>query len=78
MTAKAQLMIDGDHAIALLGEDLQTGESVCVQVESVDGSRYTADAQRRAAQQAIESLRTRVGQPELAFTLDRSHPDFSG
>ena len=76
MTAKAQIMIDSDHAIALLGSDLQAGESVCVQVASVDGSRYTPEAQRRAAQRAIESLRTRVGQPEPAFTLDRSQPDF--
>ena len=71
-----QLMIDGDHAIALLGADLQSGACVCVRVAEVNGSRYTPEAQRAAAAAAFEALKEQVEQPDLRFALDRSHPDF--
>ena len=77
MTGYVRLMIDGDHAIALLGDDLQSGQSVCVQVEEVAGSRYTPDAQRRAALKALQELQTKLEQPNLGYSLDASHPDFS-
>ena len=76
MTNIVQLMIDGDHAIALLGADLQSGASACVQVEEVSGSRYTPEAQRAAAATAFEALKAQVGQPTLRAALDHSHPDF--
>ena len=65
MTNVVQLMIDGDHAIALLGLDLQSGACACVQVEEVNGSRYTLQAQRAAAAAAFEALKEQVGQPDL-------------
>jgi hypothetical protein len=76
MTNVVQLMIDGDHAIALLGADLQSGACTCVQVEEVNGSRYTPEGQRAAAAAAFEALKEQVGQRDLRFALDRSHPDF--
>jgi hypothetical protein len=76
MTNVVQLMIDGDHAIALLGADLQSGACVCVQVQEVNGSRYTPQAQRTAAQAAFEGLKAQVGQPNLRYALHPSHPDF--
>lgn len=77
MANVVHLMIDGDHAIALLGADLQSGACVCVPVEEVNGSRYTPEAQRAAAAAAFEDLKRQVGQPDLRAALDRSHPDFS-
>ena len=69
-------MIDGDHAIALLGADLQSGVSVCVQVEEVNGSCYTPEAQRTAAEAAFEGPKEQLGQPNLGYALHPSHPDF--
>ena len=76
MTNVVRLMIDGDHAIALLGADLQSGACACVKVEEVNGSRYSPEAQRAAAATAFEALKKQVGQPDLRYALDRSHPDF--
>ena len=76
MSNIVQLMIDGDFAIALLGQDLQSGACVCVPVEEVDGSRYTPQAQRAAAEAAFEGLKEQVGQPNLRYALHPSHPDF--
>ena len=78
MSNIVQLMIDGDYAIALLGQDLQSGACVCVQVEEINGSRYTPLAQRTAAQAAFEGLKEQVGQPDLRYLLHPSHPDFGG
>ena len=76
MTNAIRLMIDGDHAIALLGPDLQSRACACVQVEEVNGSRYTPEAQRAAATAAFEALTEQVGQRDLQYVLDRTHPDF--
>jgi hypothetical protein len=47
MTNVVQLMIDGDHAIALLGADLQSGACACVQVEEVNGCQDCREAGSR-------------------------------
>ena len=75
MSNVVQLLIDGNHAIALLGADLQSGACVCIQVEDVNGTRSTPRLSAAAAA-AFEALKKQVGQPDLRAVLDRSHPDF--
>lgn len=74
---RAELGVDGDHAFALLGADLQSGEAEFVKVENNDTWR-TADratAERRAATRALSLLRLRLGKPALSYYIGPSHPD---
>lgn len=73
---RAELGVDGDHAFALLGEDIQSGEAVFVKVENGDAWR-TMDkvaAERRAATKALRQLSEKLGRP-LSYYIGPSHPD---
>jgi hypothetical protein len=54
---RVELSIDGDHACALLGENLQEGEAEFVKVKWLhsDSSRF------EAAHEAYEKLADRIG-----------------
>lgn len=73
---RAELGIDGDHAFALLGEDLQVGTAVFVKVENSDEWRTKAkhEAERRAATKAFRQLQEKVGRP-ISYYIGPSHPD---
>lgn len=74
---RAELGVDGDHAFALLGPDLQAGEAVFVKVESSDPWRTKdkAAAESRAATKALAQLREKLGKPDLSYYLGPSHPN---
>ncbi len=69
---RAELGIDGDHAFALLGQNIQDGEAEFVKVE-VPGD---IASERRAATKALNNLRQRLGKPALSYFLGESHPSF--
>lgn len=73
---RAELGVDGDHAFALLGDDIQSGEAVFVKVENGDTWRTKdrAAAERRAATKALNLLREKLGRP-LSYHIGGSHPD---
>jgi hypothetical protein len=88
---RAVIGIDGNCGYALLGENLQEGESEFVEIDDVDDPRaasfelrYYSDewceAARTAARRALDKLRARLGYTIdtgkwLSYALDRSHPD---
>jgi hypothetical protein len=67
---KARVGIDGNCGFALLGDDLQEGESEFVEIEEP----YDIDAQRFACYLALEKLRVRLNMPLLSWFMDESHP----
>ena len=73
---RAELGVDGDHAFALLGEDIQAGEAVFVKVENSDPWRTKAkvEAERRAAKKALRMLREKLASP-VSYYIGTSHPD---
>lgn len=73
---RAELGVDGDHAFALLGEDIQSGEAVFVKVENSDPwrTKAKAEAEQRAAAKAFRQLRARLGKPNLSYFIGSSHP----
>ena len=73
---RAELGVDGDHAFALLGEDIQSGEAVFVKVEN-DDPWHTSEkhrAQRIAATKALNQLREKLGR-RVSYYIGSSHPD---
>jgi len=67
---RAQLGIDGNCGFALIGPDLQEGESVFVEI--LEGRE--PDNQLVACKEALKRLRLKVGYPELNFYFGPSHP----
>ena len=57
------LSIDGDHACALLGENLQEGEAEFVKVDDTK-SRYSKNI---AARKALKALCDRLGKGQLGY-----------
>ena len=73
MKERAELGIDGTHAFALLGEDLQEGEVEFVEVKLIgDEPLYVAEL--RAARRALANLRLRLGRFDLNYWFGPSHP----
>ena len=82
---RAAIGVDGDHAFALLGEDLQVGESEWVKIDSDDpvGSGPWCEAANTASRRALVKLRERLGYDlqagkHLSYYLHESHPLFVG
>ena len=76
-TQRAELGIDGNAAFALLGEDLQVGESEWVELPPSflgDGPCHSVADEVRCAQEAFERLRDRLKRPDLRFYFGPSHP----
>lgn len=69
---RAVLGIDGDYAFALLGCDLQEGESEFVKIEYDPTRSYVHEV--IACKVALGKLRERLGMPDLNFVFGRSHP----
>ena len=72
---RATLGIDGNCGYALLGPDLQVGESEFEEIVSewpVNSSPWDADA-GRAITRCFRRLEARLGR-RLTYYLDRSHP----
>lgn len=72
---RAELGIDGDHAFALYGEDLQAGEAEFEKIK-YDDPRGRLVAELTAAKIAFHRLRDRLGRtPEnLSYWFGLSHP----
>lgn len=72
---RAELGVDGDHAFALLGNDIQMGEAVFVKVENNDTwhTADKADAESRAATKAYRELQAKIGKP-ISYYIGPSHP----
>lgn len=60
--ATAELGIDGDNAVALLGPDLVEGVAVFVPVRQLPG-QTSEQAEERAAFEALRQLQAKVGRP---------------
>lgn len=80
---RAELGIDGNAGFALLGEDLQVGESEFVEIglpveASKDPNRYHHSewcaAAERAATAAYRKLQARLAPREFSYFLGQSHP----
>lgn len=86
---RALIGVDGNCGFALLGENLQEGESEFVEIEPVEvpegwnKSQYTpwCRAADRAAGRALHNLRVRLGATDrtnretwITYALDSSHP----
>ena len=82
---RAVIGVDGNCAFALVGDDLQVGESEWVEIESSDPARYHStewcEAANRASRRALAKLRERLGYDLragkwLSYALHSSHPNF--
>lgn len=83
---RAIIGVDGDHAFALLGPDIQEGEAEFVLIDSdlnEHPNRYHSSdwckAADRASRQALSNLRKRLGRTTkdetwITYALDSSHP----
>jgi hypothetical protein len=72
---RAELGVDGTAAFALLGGDLQEGESEFVDVgEPLDDKDTIENRQIVAAKQALYNLQKRLNLPDLSYFLGKSHP----
>lgn len=90
MLKRAVIGIDGDHAFALLGEDIQAGEAEFVLIDHTandESDRYHHPgwiaAAERAANEALDKLRIRLGAMDrndratwITYALDPSHPRY--
>lgn len=76
ISERAVLGVDGDHAFALLGDNIQEGEVVFVKIENSDTwhTADKADAERRAATKALRELEKKVGRP-LPYYIGPNHPN---
>lgn len=73
---RIELGIDGDHAFALLGEDIQSGWSAFVKMEkdcSCSGD-WCLSHKVVAAKRALAELREAIGCPTHPFYFGKSHP----
>jgi hypothetical protein len=68
--ARALLSIDGSHACALLGENLQDGEAEFVEIVYPDGKNASNSYlhERKAAFKALHNLQARLGL-EITYAL---------
>ena len=74
---RAVLGIDGNCGFALLGENIQEGESEFEEIvtdEPTWSSGYATVA-RYAINRAYQRLKTRLGLEHLSYVLDSSHPN---
>ena len=69
---RAELGIDGDHAFALLGDNIQEGEVEFVAIPNWPTS--TLAEKLSAAKQAFLNLQRRLGRNDFSFFFGRSHP----
>jgi hypothetical protein len=67
---RAQLGIDGNCGFALLGENLQEGESEFIEIP--EPNNYVSELW--AAKVAFNKLKARLGDPELSYYFGSSHP----
>lgn len=67
---RATLGVDGNAAYALLGPDLQEGESEFVTLPD----KWTSIDEVRAARLALNRLKERLSIEHLPFIFDVSHP----
>ena len=67
---RAQLGIDGNCGFALLGGDLQEGESAFSEIQEPNDT----NSQLFAAKRALYQLRERLKMPELSYYFGPSHP----
>lgn len=71
---RAELGVDGNCGFALLGENIQEGES---EFEEFEGDVRTSEGAQNAvwaAYRALNRLRRRLGKP-ISYYLGNSHPD---
>lgn len=64
---RAELGVDGNCGFALLGPDLQEGESEFVEIVAPDDGDI-------ASRKALQKLRDRLGRPDLSYFIGPSHP----
>ena len=87
---RATIGVDGDHAFASLGEDIQAGEAEFVLIDHTANDEpdrhhnpgWVAAAER-AANEALSTLRIRLGTLDrndretwITYALDPSHPRY--
>lgn len=72
---RAELGVDGNCGFALLGGDLQEGESDFVEITE---PTECVNNQISAAKRALYKLRDRLCIPDLSYYLGKSHPMFLG
>ena len=70
-----ELSLDGDHACALLGPDLQSGEAEFVKIEGWPKATYKQEHAAMSA--AYEALAKRIG-ARLPFDIVREHAAAQG
>ena len=70
---RAKLGIDGNCGFALLGENIQEGESEFVEIIDEPG-RSDCENKIVAAKRAFAKLQSRLNRPELSYYFDVSHP----
>jgi len=70
---RAQLFVDGNCGVALLGVDLQEGWSEFVPIQQRDDELSSA-AERRACYAALQSLRKRLSKPDLSYVWQSPKP----
>ena len=70
---RAQLGIDGNCGFALLGPDLQEGESEFVEIGG-HPSDDQVNLQLIACKRALKKLRERLNLPDLNYYFGASHP----
>lgn len=66
---RVELGIDGDHAFALLGDDIQSGE-----VEFIWLPDQGLNTQLVFCKKAFRQLKARLNRPELSYFFGPSHP----
>lgn len=85
---RAELGIDGNCGFAILGPDLQDGESEFVEIEvvvpdiSTRHERYTREHRQQmelveklyACKEAFNRLKKRLNLPEMSYYFGKSHP----
>jgi hypothetical protein len=87
---RAELGIDGNCCFALIGENLQEGESEFVEIPTISRAalpqtrheQFTGECEMAmklgnklwAARKALENLRTRLNAPNLTCYFGPSHP----
>jgi hypothetical protein len=74
---RAIIGVDGDHAFALAGADLQEGEAEFVKIDCTEPKWTSAYeiAASYAATKALNNLRLRLKKP-ITYALDPSHPRY--
>lgn len=70
---RIELGIDGDHAFALLGDDIQSGECEFVKIETKD-DRLQSTSEIIAAGMACQRLRRKLGKMRYPYFFAKSHP----